>query len=134
MNNTVVCPPNLLQGLFTAGAIDNIDHNTSSTTTTGSFHGTGISLFQHPNEHSGAVDRREHRILTRERTCDTNLSTGSLIKDKDPTVLEHFTILLQGHSCHGKDASHMKRENCTNFISIKQIAQLEAHVRKQNII
>ena len=68
-----VCPPNLLRGLFTAGAINNIDYNTSSTTATGSFHGTGISLFQHPNEHSGGVDRREHRILTRERTCDTNL-------------------------------------------------------------
>ena len=64
MNNTVVCPPNLLQSLFTAGAINNIDHNTSSTAATGS----GISLFQHPNEHSGGVDRREHRILARETT------------------------------------------------------------------
>ena len=60
----VTMMPNLLQGLFTAGEIDNIDHNTSSTTATGS----RISLFQHPNEHSGGVDRREHRILARERT------------------------------------------------------------------
>lgn len=46
----VVCPLNMQLGLFTVGAIDNIDHNTSSTTSKGSFHGTGISLFQFPGE------------------------------------------------------------------------------------
>ena len=30
------------------GAIDNIDHNPSSTTVVGAFHGSGISLFQFP--------------------------------------------------------------------------------------
>jgi len=43
----VVCPPNLRLGLFTVAAVDNIDHNPSSTTAHDSFHGTGISLFQH---------------------------------------------------------------------------------------
>ena len=66
--DAVIRPPNLLQGLFTTAAVDNINHNTSSTTATGSFHGTGISLFQHPNEHNDGVDWREHRILARERT------------------------------------------------------------------
>ena len=63
-----VCPPNLLQGQFTTAAVDNIDHNTSSTTATGSFHGTGISLFQHPTEHRSGADRREHPVFDRERT------------------------------------------------------------------
>jgi len=44
----VVCPPELKGGLFTTAAVDNIDYNPSSTTASGSFHGTGISLFQHP--------------------------------------------------------------------------------------
>jgi len=35
-SDAVVCPPNLLQGLFTTAAVDNIDHNTSSTTATSS--------------------------------------------------------------------------------------------------
>ena len=35
--------------MFTTSAVDNIDHNPSSTTATGSFHGTGVSLFQHPD-------------------------------------------------------------------------------------
>ena len=44
-----VCPPNLREGLFTTAAVDNIDHNPSSTSAHDSFHGTGISLFQHPD-------------------------------------------------------------------------------------
>ena len=42
--DAAVCPPNLRQCLFTTAAVDNIDHNPSSTTATSSFHGTGISL------------------------------------------------------------------------------------------
>ena len=44
--NNVVCPPQLVPGIFTTSAVDNIDHNMSSTTSSDSFHGTGISLFQ----------------------------------------------------------------------------------------
>lgn len=69
-----VCPPNLRQGLLTLAAVDNFDHNTSSTTATGSFHGTGISAFQHPNEHSSGLDRREHRILVEKATGSKKVS------------------------------------------------------------
>lgn len=44
----VVVPAQLRCGLFTVGALDNLDHNPSSTTAKDSFHGTGISLFQFP--------------------------------------------------------------------------------------
>lgn len=44
----VVCPSKLRQGLFTTAAVDNIDHNPSSTSSHDSFHGTAISLVQHP--------------------------------------------------------------------------------------
>ena len=43
----IFCPPLLKPHLFTTAAIDNIDHNPSSTTAKSSFHGTSISLFQH---------------------------------------------------------------------------------------
>ena len=50
----VVFPPKLRKGLFTSAAVDNIDHNPSSTISQGSFHGTAISLVQHPtNENLG---------------------------------------------------------------------------------
>ena len=44
--DVVVSPACLRKGLFIAGALDNIDHNPSSTNSLTSFHGTGISLFQ----------------------------------------------------------------------------------------
>ncbi|GFR72474.1 hypothetical protein ElyMa_002114500 [Elysia marginata] len=45
-NEGVMCPPQLRTREFVVGAADNIDHNPSSTTSTGPFHGTGVSLFQ----------------------------------------------------------------------------------------
>ena len=44
----IVCPPKLSNHLFTTAAVDNIDHNPSSTTSMDSFHGTSISIMQHP--------------------------------------------------------------------------------------
>ena len=43
----IVCPPSLCKGLYTLAAIDNIDHNLSSATATGSLHRTTISIMQH---------------------------------------------------------------------------------------
>ena len=44
----LVCPPKLSKHVFTTAAVDNVDHNPSSTTAKDSFHGTSISLMQHP--------------------------------------------------------------------------------------
>ena len=53
----VVCPPRLHSGLlFTTGAVDNVDHNPSSATAKDSFHGTGVSLVQHPSHTHGGTD------------------------------------------------------------------------------
>ena len=43
----VVCPPTMRANLFTTAAVDNIDHDPSSTTVKHSFHGTSISLLQY---------------------------------------------------------------------------------------
>ena len=45
------------KGLFTAGALDNLDHNPSSTTAQGSFHGTAISVFQFPSSRNSGISR-----------------------------------------------------------------------------
>ncbi len=42
--NDIVCPSHLRKGLFVVVAMDNIDHDPSSTTAPSSSHGTGISL------------------------------------------------------------------------------------------
>lgn len=53
----IVCPPTLSSGVFTTAVVDNIDHNPSSTTSTDSFHGTGISLMQHPGNLNSGISR-----------------------------------------------------------------------------
>ncbi|KAL9972875.1 hypothetical protein ACROYT_G019259 [Oculina patagonica] len=53
----VVCPSKLRNGLFTTAAVDNIDHNPSSTTSKDSFHGTAISLAQHPTSEERGNER-----------------------------------------------------------------------------
>ena len=42
----LVCSSQQRHGHFTVGALDNLDHNPSSTIATDAFHGTAISLFQ----------------------------------------------------------------------------------------
>ena len=53
----MVCPLKFRGKVFTSAAVDNIDHNPSSTTSKDSFHGTSISLFQHPSSAGEGNDR-----------------------------------------------------------------------------
>jgi len=55
--NGVVCPPKMHSGLFTVVAVDNLDYNPSAATAKDSFHGTGISLMQHPSHIFKGHDR-----------------------------------------------------------------------------
>ena len=43
----IVCPPSLRKELYTVAAIDNIEHNPSTTTAAGCKHGTSIIIMQH---------------------------------------------------------------------------------------
>lgn len=76
----VVCPTLLRKGLFTTCAVDNLDHNPSSTTAKSSFHGTGMSLFQHPSPDS----RGEDRILPQTQRSGTK-------SKKVPSLPEYYT-------------------------------------------
>lgn len=96
----VVCPPNLRHDLFTLAAFDNIDHNPSSTTAHDSFHGTGISLFQHAtSEAPGAA--RECIVIEKTETNTPCLHSPNRIRKyhqwmlnavtfQSPKVLPHF--------------------------------------------
>ena len=46
----LVCPTSLKPNIFTTVAIDNIDHNSTSSTAQNHFHGTFISVFQHSTD------------------------------------------------------------------------------------
>ena len=58
--------------MFSVGAQDNIDHNTSATTAMPSFHGTGVIVFQFPTEDNPGVSRQPNKGL------DSQLDTLSL--------------------------------------------------------
>ena len=53
----VVCPSRLRDGIFRAAAVDNVVHNPSSTSSHDSFHGTAISLVQHPTTEKPGTNR-----------------------------------------------------------------------------
>lgn len=52
----IVCPPSLRKDLFSAGMVDNVDHNPSSRQARDSFHGTGISIVQFPTQEKPGRD------------------------------------------------------------------------------
>ena len=52
----VVCPRALKKDIFTTAALDNLDHDPTSSTSQSSFHGTGISLFQQSIEQTEDVE------------------------------------------------------------------------------
>ena len=55
------------KSVFTTAAVDNIDHNPSSTTAPDSLHGAGISLFQHP---SFELEREERKFYKKDNTAN----------------------------------------------------------------
>jgi hypothetical protein len=67
--DNLVCPPSLLLGCFTVAAVDNIDHNLSSSTAHTSFHGTAISVTQYSDT--------RHEVPT----CSYSLSSSDLASD-----------------------------------------------------
>jgi len=71
-----VCPPNLRCCLFTTAAVDNLDHNPSSTTSTESFHGTEISLFQHPTPDCCGTPRSMSTVTS--VSCNKSLKVSCL--------------------------------------------------------
>src|SRR6218665_385514 len=96
-----VCPLNFKGNLFTTAAVDNIDHNPSSTSAQGSFHGTGISLQQHPDVDTPGNDRNiaflkdvtQTKSYSNLPVAYTSVSPIRLVTDK-PSVSSftgHFT-------------------------------------------
>ena len=68
-----VCSPKMRKGFKVHGATDNIDHNPSSTTAKGSFHGTSISLFQQPTKLNPGTKSKFPDIHEVEFKCSMDL-------------------------------------------------------------
>ena len=102
-----VCPPKLKSHLFTTAAVDNIDHNPSSVSAQDSFHGTGISLFQHPDETCTGVKRK---------VCEIPQNTQRSYKIKLAELPQTYTLvkpanILRQH-CTVPDVKHPMKADC----------------------
>ena len=94
----LVCPPKVRSGLFTTAAVDNIDYNPSSATAKDSFHGTGISLMQHPSHYFVGHDRGVVIINQTKLLKYTNVPPAwlqytfviVLLSEKHPSILTEF--------------------------------------------
>lgn len=98
----VVCPPMLKDGVFTTAAVDNLDHNPSATTASDSFHGTGISLLQHP-------------VSADERVQNATVITGNA-GSRIVGNLPHFYTDVPPIACSVKQSS----VPATSVISLKR--------------
>ena len=58
-DESAVCRSNFRLQLFTTAAVDTTGHNPTSTTAHDSYHGTGISLFQHPSAENPGTARAQ---------------------------------------------------------------------------
>ena len=120
----LVCPVQVLDGVFTAGTLDNLDHNPTSQTAEGSFHGTSISVFQFPAQNNQETSREPIKIpqaSTRNPSlpddywivpavaCNTdtvNVTEAAAMEDTEPEPVLCETICEENQS--GKDTSSWK--------------------------
>ena len=103
----VVCPPSLRKNVFTAAAIDNFDHNPSSTSAEGSFHGTGISLLQHITEEEPGVVRNKKSIQSSSKKLSQFQSiyadiTPISVCNRVPPIGDNYST-LQGNETFATD-------------------------------
>ena len=99
----VVSPICLKKGLFTVGAIDNLDYNPSSTTSQSSFHGTGISLFQFPIKDNPGIDRPPTMLPT--QSAGRNYKLPDSYEIVPAVALKTSDVAVPRLSCH-LESSH----------------------------
>ena len=92
----LVCPTHLRHGLFTVGALDNLDYNPSSTSAEGSFHGTGISLFQSPTKANLGDIRAPITLSTTE--ADTHLLLHDSFTTLPAVALKESIVKVPKHA------------------------------------
>ena len=122
----LVCPSQLRHGLFTVGALDNLDHNPSSTTSTESFHGTGISLFQFPTEeNAGRTQLTTIDIVTTgymsQKLPDSYTIVPALAFKKESVEVPQLTTIFENISSKSErleDAVSIEKEWLDHVLGI----------------
>ena len=137
--NGTVCPPNLCRQVFTTAVVDNIDHNPSFTTATGSFHGTSISLNQHPSTTEKGHDMGQ--IVLRESSpkkfisCLTESYTNvptAVLKSGKPTVNPVSESMMVRNQSTITDAINKEVESLEDINKIYTAGKTETETRNVN--
>lgn len=102
----LVCPPVLRGGLFTVAAVDNIDHNPSSTTAKSSFHGTAISLMQFPNVGNPGVDRHISHSLDQVSSVSSEIVLPLVYSEVPPCLFPKQHPHIPPVMCQLSEASN----------------------------
>ena len=87
-----VCPTQLRTGIYSVGALDNIDHNPTATTAKGSFHGTTISIFQFPSDINPGSSREPLVLSSNTDSQDNSLPDSYRIVPAVNCNLESATV------------------------------------------
>ena len=101
----IFCPPCLYSDLFTCAEIDNIDHNSSSSTSKSSFHGTSISLFQYPTK-----EMQNKRFIYTEGT-----------ENLKPSLPESYTNILPAKNTKPESLNRTGTITCSNANNLNGI-------------
>ena len=81
-NDDAVVPGNLRSGLFTIGAKDNIDKNSSCIVSKFHYHGTSLSLFQFPTYNNPGIERHYEKYV------EIPSSMSKKVRDLPDTVFQ----------------------------------------------
>jgi hypothetical protein len=136
----VVCPARLRLELFTTAVVDSIDH---SSTAKESFHGTVISLMQHPSHTRGGTDQGIQVICQGSSSIKSvthlpsayTIVSPACIKTKDFCVPERFVVLMYDRTSEcievNEDRKHLFTQKCKALENIHptQNAQ-QQHIKR----
>ena len=136
----MVCPSQLKDNIFTTAAIDNLDHNLTSATSQGSFHGTTISIFQHPSD---PLPNPLFLLETSNTKRSTRLSLPESFTElrptaepkSEPTQNTRVSDSFKGTSIHhdvtswlevlGKDSEEGTKRNFSSFYSKDAVSPIK---------
>lgn len=148
-----VCPQSLKMGIFTTSAVDNIDHDPTSTSAHTSFHGTGISLFQHPDVLYDGIDQaraplsKSNRVIAKLPNNYTSVPAVVAIKApsipeinelKKPNSIVDVAVENQWcqHVCDvisaAEDLDHPNNESTLNETENKHVSWAAYHATNQS--
>ena len=131
----MVCPSKLRRGLFTTAAVDNIDHNTSSTSSQSSFHETAISLVQHPSDTENGTRRVVDTFDPKKCSSKTITELPACYRDVAPIALPNKELkapALGQQSLESSDSTCNDKDDEKDWLSRDHVHK--SYITRKNLI